>query len=246
MGRNREPGVSLAWMARPFGWLLKLLGIVFLFALVVALTDLPWSVYRWLGAMEGDGQGAPDLIVMMGGGGIPSESGLMRTWQTAYEAAKYPKARVLVAMPYEPGEGGTNRSAVQRELMLRGVSAARLLQEGHGRHTREQAMLTYQLFEESAEHTRVLIVTSPEHVRRSVLAFRKAGFPMVRGHGALEQELEAPLDYGRPSTGASSEEKSIVGQSVMMRYHFWNTLEIEVRVVRELVALWYYRAKGWV
>ncbi len=247
MAARREPGVSLAWMARPLRGLVKVCGVFFLCAVFAALLGLPWPVYRWLSMVHSDVEGTPDLIVMMGGGGIPSESGLTRAWQTAYEAAKYPKARVLVAMPFEPGEGGAKRSAVQRELQLRGVSEARLLQEGHGRHSREQAVRVYELFKEQAEHTRVLIVTSPEHVRRSVLAFRKAGFPKVRGRGTEDQQLDAKLEYGRDEAADSgSRGAPLVGQSLMVRYQFWNNLQIEVKVARELAALLYYKAKGWI
>lgn len=234
------------WLARQFQVFLKCCGVVSLCAILAALLGLPWPVYNWLSLVGSDAEGTPDLIVMMGGGGIPSESGLTRTWQTAHEAARFPKARVLVAMPYEPGENATNRSAVQQELILRGISEYRISQEGEGRYTREQALLVRKMCEGREDKIRLLIVTSPEHVRRSVLAFRKAGFANVRGRGVLNQELKAELLYGEEFDPFKPSADSVVGHNLTLRYRFWDNLVIEVKVARELAALVYYKAKGWI
>lgn len=233
--------------ARFFRAFLAGCGIAFLCALLGAVLGLPWPVYNWLNNVGGEPQGTPDYIVMMGGGGIPSESGLTRTWQTAREAARYPKARVIVAMPYEPGESATNRSLVQQELMLRGVSEQRLNQEGQGRHSHEQAVLVKKMLTGHEETARLLIVTSPEHVRRSVLSFRKVGFAHVRGRGALNQDLKADLSYGAMEAEIfSSAKPSLIGGSMMIRYRIWDNLILEVKVMRELAGLIYYKINGWI
>lgn len=234
------------WLSCLFQWSLRLCGWAFIIVILAALSGLPWPVYHWLSEVGGEPPGTPDVIVMMGGGGIPSESGLTRAWQTAREAARFPKARVIVAMPYEEGESATNRSAVQRELILRGVSESRLSQEGEGRHTREQAEFVRKIFEEREDRTRLLIVTSPEHVRRSVLAFRKAGFAHVRGRGALNQSITADLTYRETVELLQKPSSSIVGRSLTLRYRFWDNLIIEAKVARELTALVYYKVKGWI
>lgn len=234
------------WWIRWMRGALQALGAVMALAILAALLGLPWPVYRWLYEVDAGVDGAPDVIVMMGGGGIPSESGLTRAWQTAREAARFPKARVVVAMPFEPGEGGTNRSAVVRELMLRGVSEARLEQEGQGRHTREQALRLRAMLEGRQDQVRVLVVTSPEHVRRSVLAFRKAGLAKVRGRPVLQQELKADLVYGEKPSLKDLKSDSLIGHSLMLRYRFWDNLLLEIKVARELAALAYYKAKGWI
>lgn len=233
------------WLSNLFRRFLQLCGWLFLIAVVAALLGLPWPVYNWLDG-GGEAAGTPDVIVMMGGGGIPSESGLTRTWQTAREAARFPKARVIVAMPYEAGESAATRSAVQRELILRGVSESRLSQEGEGRHTREQAIFIRKMFDDREDKTRLLIVTSPEHVRRSVLSFQKAGFTHVRGRGALSQAIAADLTYRETVEFLQKPSTSIVGQSMMLRYKFWDNLIIEAKIARELTALVYYKFKGWI
>ena len=37
-----------------------------------------------------------------------------------------------------------------------------------------------------------------------------------------------------------------IGQSMMIRYKFWNSIGVEGRVLRELFALSYYRMLGWI
>lgn len=226
--------------------IIRFAGWTALLLFLAAWLGLPWPVYRWLNS---DGLASPrpdpDVIVMMGGGGIPSESGLTRAWQTAEEAHRYPSARVMVAMPFEPGESATNRGAVVRELILRGVPEHRLDQEGAGRHTREQAGLVRAMLGARADAQAILIVTSPEHLRRSVLAFRKAGFDTVMGQGVEYQRLEAAVEITEPASPGISP-GNWVGGSLMLRYRIWDNLILEIKVLRELAALAYYRAQGWI
>lgn len=235
-----------AFLARMFRGVLQTAGAVFILLLLAAVLGLPWPVYRWLGDVKTEVEGTPDVIVMMGGGGIPSESGLVRSWQTAREAARYPKARVLVAMPYEPGEGATNRSAIQRELILRGVAEHRLDQEGQGRHTHEQAVRVREMLDGREDKLRLMIVTSPEHVRRSVRSFQKAGFVHVRGRAGWSESIEADLTYGAEPSVTKPSASDWVGHSMTLRYRLWDNLGLMIRVSRELTALAYYKVKGWI
>lgn len=233
-------------MKRFIDFVLRLFGALFLIVLISAVLGVPWKIYGWLGRDIGAFEGAPDVIVMMGGGGIPSESGLMRTWQTAREAARYPKARILVAHPMEEGESEDNPNPIVKELMMRGIPASRIFREGKGRHTREQADRARELLDGMEDRVRLLIVTSPDHLRRSILSFQKAGFKYVRGRGVAPQEINADLSYGAEPDIRRPSAESIVGHSLMLRYRIWDNLGLTVRVTRELMALAYYRAKGWI
>lgn len=218
--------------------LINVLGAVALLMLVLALTPLPGYALRWLSHAGPESATDPDVIVLMGGGGIPSETGLMRSYETATQARRHPKARVILAMPFEPGETNGRPGAVVRELILRGVDADRITQEGQGRHTREQALLVWNMVG-GKNPPAVLVVSSPEHVRRSVLAFRKVGFPQVRGVGTHGQMLVADLSlsHGRLPNPA---------QTTLLRYHIWEGVIVEIRVLREVTALLYYKLQGWI
>lgn len=233
----RALGAALRVAVRVLGWTALLL-------LLLAVTPVPSKIHAWLGRDPQPLKGSPDWIVLMGGGGIPSESGLMRAYQTARMAAAHPKARVIVAMPFEAGESSTNLGAVARELALRGVAGERIRQEGAGRHTREQALNVRSMLKAGAREPVLLLVTSPEHMRRSRLAFRKAGFTAVHGASVYSQPLAADVTYGAGGEGASR--APAVGRSLTLRYRLWDNLELEVRLLREAAALGYYRLKGWI
>lgn len=220
--------------------LIHALGVLTLVLLLLALTPLPGLAYGWLGRAAGDAPNAPDVIVMMGGGGIPSESGLMRCYETAVQATHYPKARIIVAMPREPGETNGKPSAVVREIMLRGVDRSRIAQEGRGRHTREQALELWKMTDGARHAPAILVVSSPEHIRRSVLAFRKAGFKQVGGAGAYSQHLQADLSLPSASPVPNP------AHSELLRYRVWENVGVEIKVLRELTALLYYRIRGWI
>lgn len=225
--------------------LLQAVGALALALFLFAALGGPWPILRWLGTDPRPLAGEPDYIVMMGGGGIPSESGLMRAFRTAELASLFPRAKVVVAMPFEPGEGPGDVGGVARELMLRGVARDRLMQEGQGRHTREQAVRVREMLVGSREEPVVLVVTSPDHLRRSLLAFRKAGFARVHGSSVFSQALRADLAYGADSAGEPDVVPAL-GRSLLLRYRLWDNLELEARLLRELAALLYYRAHGWI
>ena len=235
---------ELYWIHRLARLLLRrLVGLCGVGALalgLLALTPLPWKAYAWLGRGGDELKGGPAFIVLMGGGGIPSESGLMRCYETALQAQRFPKARVLVAMPYEEGESDAS-NRVADELVLRGVRRDRILRERRGHHTREQAVESFRLLDAGRRQPAMLVVSSPEHVRRSVLAFRKAGFEQVAGAASYGQNLKADLTL----TPASRLPVPNPVHSTWLRYRVWDTLAIELRVLRELTALAYYRARGW-
>jgi uncharacterized SAM-binding protein YcdF (DUF218 family) len=223
--------------------LITALGVIALIMLVLAFTHLPWKAYRWFGEYGPALPGAPDVIVMMGGGGIPSESGLMRTYETAVQAKRFPKARVIVATPHERSETNGQPNAIVQELLLRGVERGRITQAGKGRHTREQASEIWALTGAGQHQPAVLLVSSPEHVRRSVMAFQKAGFTRISGAAVYSEDVDADLSLPAEKVSGIAIPNPV--QSYWLRYRVWDNLGLQLRVLREWVALQYYRLKGW-
>ncbi len=238
---RQQSDVNLSYrLARlVFRGVVQVLGVTALILVVLALTPLPGMAFVWLAHADPRWEGTPEVLVMMGGGGIPSETGLTRCYEVGVQAHRYPKARVVVAMPFEPDE--TNGpSRVVAELMVRGVERDRITQAGEGRHSREQALEIWKLLDGARRQPSVTIVSSPDHIRRSVLAFRKAGFKKVGGAPAFGQALRANLELPREGQVPDP------ARTVLFRYRFWASLIIEVRVLREGAALAYYRVRGWI
>ena len=141
----------------------------------LAWTSWPGRAYRWLAAEEYRPPEPPHVIVMLGGAGIPSAAGLMRTFYTAEWALRHPEATVILCQTAAAGDEDSDLVRAQRELSLRGVAPDRIVPEPSGRNTREQALRVSAILGADVDSLTVAVVTSPSHVRRSVLAFRRAG-----------------------------------------------------------------------
>ncbi len=168
------------------------------------------------------------IVVVLGGAGIPSESGLIRTYHGATLAAGKAHVKCVVALPCDrdPERGSVGK--MRDELVMRGVSPASVMMEFRGLNTHEQAVNIARLLGPAALTTSVVVVTSPIHIRRSLMCFRHEGFQHVVGFAATSGEVEADI-----------------GPRVLMRYGFWGNLETTLRVVREGVALVQYWFNGW-
>ena len=222
---------------------LVLCGIFFFLMLVMAFTTAPFYFYHWLGTGLPVLKNKPDVIVMLGGSGMPSESNLIRCWYVATAASSFPESKVLVAMPGDPLDSAGTPARLVKELVLRGVDAGRINLELRGTNTRSQALRCKELVEKSQS---VWLVTSPEHMRRSMLCFRKAGFLRIGGLPAFENPSEADFSFRDDELGGKSTVLPDVGQNFQIRYEIWTQLKYEVLITRELLALGYYRLRGWI
>ena len=219
-------------------------GLVFLTILALCFTPYPWRAYAWLARDGHVLTASPEVLVLMGGGGIPSESGLMRSYVVAQLARTYPNAMVAVAMP---DTNDVSCIRMREELILRGIKPERMVWEDQGRNTREQALRLHDLLYGDGLEPAVLVVTSPNHIKRTLLAFRKAGFHDVTAVAEFGESLSSNLQYQREEMGG----KSVVplpdiGRSYTLRYTFWNNLYFQLRTYHELAGLAYYRLMGWI
>lgn len=150
-----------------------MLGIlVFLFA-VYLFSPFPWRIYKRLWAVPDTSNAPVTHILVMGGSGIPGESGLIRTFYAAEAARQHPDAEMLIAMPLGASESPAS-GAYLNEIRLRGISTNRVQILDGGRNTREQALRLAKALGTNSQSSCVLIVTSPEHTRRTAAAIRKA------------------------------------------------------------------------
>ena len=229
---------------------LLLIGLATLLFAAAQFTNLPWRAYKRLSEVPKRVQGSPTHVLVMGGSGIPGESGLSRTYFGAQAARRYPKAELLVAMPL-----GTNESFASRayfdELRLRGVPAKRIRILAGGRNTREQAFRLAEALADSAKTCRILIVTDPYHIRRTAACIRKAFADQRRdvqldGLPVFALSIEDPLELIAQTLDAPGRAALPgIGFSLRFRYDFWNNLGYTHAVLREYSALLYYRLRGW-
>jgi uncharacterized SAM-binding protein YcdF (DUF218 family) len=218
-------------------------GIFFLIMILLAFTTLPFWGIHWLGTSKTELKGEPGTIILLGGGGMPSESNLMRSWFTDKAARSFPSARVLIAMPGDTTDSLSTPRLMAEELMIRGLDNKRVVYENKGTNTRAQAIYCREMLNPSEA---LLLVTSPEHTRRAVLCFQKAGFLRVYALPAFEHATEADLTYKAKELGGRKTITPDVGERTSVRYQVWNHLKYEIIFAREMAATFYYKLRGWI
>lgn len=219
--------------------LLKVSGTMFLALVLLAFTRVPFDAHRWLGMAAGECSSPPTLIVVLGGSGMPSGPELLRLHRAAEVAGEWPKAALAVVHPGDPAA----LQAMIFELELRGVHRSRIVPVNEGDNTRAQALAVARLL--AGQQARLALVTAPENMYRSVLAFRKAGLSEVSGVPAWDHAMYHEFDYGHREIGGKGWVPD-VSDAPGLRYTWWNYLKLEVTVLREGAAIAYYGLNGWI
>jgi uncharacterized SAM-binding protein YcdF (DUF218 family) len=226
-------------------YLLISTGIAFLLAIALSFTDCPFRAYYWLGTNNSELNDDPEFIVVMGGGGMPSPEGLIRCYYAADVALSYVNAAVIIAVPSDTSlKEESPELLMARELIIRGIDSSKIKYETDGYSTHTQALNIYKLFDKVAADTSVIrIVTSPEHMFRSVASFRKAGFKEVGGMPSFEEAIKEQLLLKKDNNRSRSK---INRQGLALRYNTWNYMKYEIIVLREWIAILYYKIRGWI
>lgn len=240
-----QPTLRMAalWLCAPvrrsMRWSAMGAGVLLVLALALACTRVPFDLHRWLGHGAGICTNAPDVIVVLGGSGMPSGPELLRLHRAAELAHAYPTALLKVV---HPDTAGAMRQMVS-ELLLRGVEQARIERITEGGNTREQALVLAS--REMRSGPAIALVTAPENMYRSVWTFRKAGFARVCGAPAWDHAMAHDFAYAHDRVGGKAWVPDVSGYTGL-RYTFWNYLKLEVTCLRELLAIGYYRLNGWI
>jgi len=223
------------------------IGSIFLFIMIFSFTTGPFWMIYWLGTSVSECHFKPDNIIIMGGYGMPSESSLMRIYFTCELAKKYPDSKIFVTQPSALGIKLKNTDAyrMQQELQIKGIDSTRIFLEIEGKNTREEAMNVLKINPKMIQQN-CIIVTSPEHMRRSILTFRKLGFQSLGGLPTFNISSPVDLLYKDKNLGGRNISLPEVGECIQLRYQFWNHLQYQVISYREFVALFWYRIRGWV
>ena len=222
------------------------LGGLFLLVLILSFTSIPYWGYYWLGTSKTQITEKPDYIVLLGGGGMPSESNLMRAFFVFKAAIESPESRIVISIPGNPADTNSTARKVSAELIRKGIEPDRIRFEESGTNTRSQALQLQKFNSEKLQEKSLLLVTSPEHMRRAVLVFKKLGFERVNALPAFENALEADLIFKDDELGGNKLPVPDIGNHISIRYQFWNHLKYEILIARELAALGYYKLRGWI
>ncbi len=217
--------------------IINLLAISFL---VLAFTDIPYYAYHDLALRKQKLKTEADYIILMGGDGMPSPSGLMRTYFAATAAHENPSSKIIIALPYNEDDKDSLKQLklIKEELILKGIRANRILFEPYGFNTRTQAENIHRSI--IASNPSILIVSSPEHMFRAIKSFEKIGFEKV---GSLPT-FEFPPDEEKLKSKKKKDKTKV--QNLALRYNMWSYMQYEILVFREYMAISYYWMKGWI
>jgi uncharacterized SAM-binding protein YcdF (DUF218 family) len=220
-------------------------GSIFLLLCILALSRIPFNAYYSLGTGNSEISKPPATIILLSGTGIPSEGGLLRAYYTARLAKGNPLASIVISMPGDLADSMGAPQLTAKELYIRGISEDRIRFENLGRNTREQAQKLAAGKTTAQLNLPVTLVTSPEHMRRAVLTFRKCGFTTVSGSPTFEFSLKTDLTF-KDSDLKGNKYVPPIGNNMQVRYQFWSHLKLEVLVIREYLGLAYYKLRGWI
>lgn len=219
-------------------FLLLFCGITAIVMVVLAFTDVPYFAYHQLGTHCKPLNKNPEVIVVLGGSGMPSADGLIRTYFAAEAANKFSLAEVIIAHPYDNDSLSTHQlDLMAHELIIRGVDSLRISYEPIGISTHSQASHIYEMLQ-SQNETPVLLITSPEHMYRSIRSLQKAGLTNVGGLPSFEKPITEQQLKGK--------KKGAQKVTLAWRYNFWSYLRYEILVLREYCAIAYYKLNGWI
>ena len=220
-------------------------GSIFLVLLVLAFTKIPYLAYDSLGKDNCKITKPPVTIILLSGSGIPSESGLLRAYFTATIGKTYPGANIVISMPGNLTDSLSDPRLTANELVMRGIARERISYESIGKNTRQQAMKLSEGKTKVQLDQPVTLVTSPEHMKRAVLVFRKCGFTTVSGYSTFGSSIQTDMTFNDSDLKGNKYVPSI-GNNLQVRYQFWTQLKLEVLVMREYFGLAYYKLRGWI
>jgi uncharacterized SAM-binding protein YcdF (DUF218 family) len=217
-------------------------GALFIGIIILSFTSLPFWMYYDLSVSDQKLESPPKYIVLMSGNGIPSESGLMRTYYASEIAKIHLNAEIIVTMPGDTSDTTSACYLMKKELIIRGIKSHRISFENIGTNTRSQAQEVRKLIKGNPS---IIIITSPEHIYRSLATFHKVGLTQATGNAAFEQPVEASFLFKDDKLGGNNILPNI-GNNTQIRYQFWSHLKYQVIVYREYTAIAFYKLKDWI
>lgn len=223
------------------------MGVLLLFSLIMAFTTRPYYTHHWLGTGIENTCSEPEAILLFGAGGMPSGDNMVRIYYTAKAWRQFSHCPVYICLPGDPKEEKGSLQMMAGELMLRGVETNKIKYIPDGKNTRGQVIELAEADNGQLSPACLLVITSPGHMRRSVLALKNVGFQSIIPFPAFEIPLEGELRFDDRELGG---ERRFVapstGQTLSLRYELWTQLNYQLICAREFVALGYYWLRGWI
>jgi uncharacterized SAM-binding protein YcdF (DUF218 family) len=222
----------LRWPRRSFYTLLLAVGWLYLCSTALFANFLSGTLERGFVPRAMSVIDKADAIVLLGGG-IRGDTHMgtlpdlnQRADRLVHAVALYKAGKAPLVVLSGGGEEGARTEAQQMKdlLLVMGVPAQHILLENQRRDTHDNAVFTAHLLK-SRGISRILLVTSAFHMRRSLALFEAQGVDAV----------PAPTDY-----------QQLVSQQVVPDWlPLVSNLSQSTDALHEIVGFWIYRWRGW-
>ena len=233
-------GIGIVWLYRrpaqraPRRYLLVVLLGFWFAATPMGAGLLTWGLGHGLTSVttRDEARGA-DTVVVLGGGartfttgeaiiGVPSTPSILRALEGA-RVAKLIRARLVIASGGRPRPDLQLRpeSQILREALIEaGVGPERIVEESTSKTTREQALFIAPILRAHGVG-RLVLVTSPTHMRRALAAFRSEGLYVVPSVAAVRStHIDRPLFLWPNAESLSASDDTIYDYAATL-YYWW-------------------------
>ncbi len=232
------PGTILLFVPSLARWGRRWVGAVFLFYLVLSspvtsglLARTLTNGYRPIDS-AGEAHGA-HVVVLLGAGSVNLRATGRQLSSVTMEAG----LRVLEAArlfnllngPLVIASGGITEhepdaapesAALQRALIEVGVRPDRIVLESESKNTREEALIIKRMLADRGA-TDFVLVTSPLHMRRSMMAFEREGMHPIPSPSALVPDRSSPASRLLPSDLWLQVGDSVLYEWLARGYYWW-------------------------
>lgn len=178
-----------------------------------------------------EGRGA-QAVVVLGGGAVTArvgtETGGALTGSSLLRALEAARVREIIGAPIVIASGGTPRpdrdvrpeSEILRDTLVQaGVAPSAILEESQSKTTREQALAVASLLRDRHVE-RLVLVTSPTHMRRSMAVFRAVGLDPVASVAPIRSEVSMPPPPLLPNSESLSQSDDAVYEYAALAYYW--------------------------
>jgi len=190
---------------------------------VFVILYLPFTQYKLTKFLDIDGKlPSGEVIVVLGGGLKPDGSaGISTQERVNYGAMLFKKGlgTYLVLTGGDRVNSQVEADQMYKIALNRGIPPKKIIKEAQSLNTYENAVYTKKILLKYGINTKIILVTSPYHIRRALSCFKKEGF------------------------GASP---APVKNSEIYTYGFYQDFRNMRLLLHEYLALVYYRLMGYI
>ena len=152
--------------------------------IVFGILYLPFTQYKLTGILSAEGNLRPTQAIVVLGGGLGSDgsSGVGTLERVKYGIYLYKEgfANYLIFSGGQKVGNSVEAEEMYRVAVDRGVNPEVLIKEDRSSSTYENALYTKKIIvSQDNIEGKVILVTSPYHMRRALLCFRKQGVEVV-------------------------------------------------------------------